>query len=606
MRKRPTIVNSFFIMLTILSSVNTIYTSEVDATTVEFQDFKSELREMASMIYQQDALTAEEEEKYVMQGNDCELVLYYLIYFSAQFHVMGDQIVEEYEKHWYNHLEELKKMKEGLERDDVDPARLKRLFYNSPDLLLIRKLILTEEPQEERLLVSQAKLEKILGDGSKKQDILAFMEKQIEYFKEEHPASKLDKVKKLLAEYRNLFPAADEEQFIEKVGSWRPSTTKGLLYVEDTINGLFQTVQNSETHLFTLGSAIEECITEFCITEDDKRFLVPLVIGFKKLQPKPKPGIFQKTWQKAKQLAIKIRERAIWKAGEDILSWVVLGVDLQRLFDVEERDENARREIVTRKARERAVESRTTEIKSVLQKVVEGTYQLDNCSDEDEKKYAINGDYRQVLRYFMYFNAQFHTMDDQIKEEYEKNWHNHLEELKKMREGFEKDDVDPALLKRLFFQSPDLLLIRKLIPVEELQEEERSLMSHHHLKEILNDISTKQNVLEFMETQVQYFEKETPAAKLFKVGELLSRYRSLFSVSEEQFAEQVEGWAPKTTDGSLWAEDVNNALFQMVQGDAQVMYPQAIENNEGLEGLFAPLNIGFMRVRVEEVVNVNR
>ncbi|HEB41669.1 MAG TPA: hypothetical protein ENI08_01445, partial [Candidatus Dependentiae bacterium] len=84
MRKRPTIVNSFFIMFVTFSLVNTIYTS-VDATTVESEDCKSVFREMASTLYQQDTLTAEDEEKYVMEGNDFGLALRYLIYFNAQF-----------------------------------------------------------------------------------------------------------------------------------------------------------------------------------------------------------------------------------------------------------------------------------------------------------------------------------------------------------------------------------------------------------------------------------------------------------------------------------------------------------------------------------------
>lgn len=230
MFKKRMVINSFFTALTILSFVNVVYSSEAGPVESEKSDFeesiaKKMLADLVTRVYQQD-----------LADSDQEKNLRHLIYFDSKMQALGEnkQIKEEYEKHWYSFLQEMKKEKEELKQTDFNENMEKkfaeRILYQSPGFQLAKMLI--SPPKEEYKDPRPFK-----NFVQKKEQLLFAIDACIGRLEKEGPASNFDKIKILLSRYRSLLPT-DAEGLAEKVESWAPKSPKDFVDTAGIINTL--------------------------------------------------------------------------------------------------------------------------------------------------------------------------------------------------------------------------------------------------------------------------------------------------------------------------------------------------------------------------------
>ena len=235
MLKKRIVINSFFTTLAMLSFVNVVYSSEAGLVESGSSDFfepiaTHALTDLAKKAWQQD-----------LTDNDSEKSLRHIMYFRSRMQAIDEdkQVKEEYEKHWGNFLQELKKMKGEVEETDfnfgMSVKLMKKIVLESPGTLLAKMLISSPEEEYEDPRPFQK------GDSSlqTKKDLLSFINNYIRCFEEEDPASNFDKTKILLSRYRNFFSIDDEKQFLEKVESWAPRTPKDFLEAAAISGSLF-------------------------------------------------------------------------------------------------------------------------------------------------------------------------------------------------------------------------------------------------------------------------------------------------------------------------------------------------------------------------------
>ncbi len=183
--------------------------------------------------------------------------------------------------------------------------------------------------------------------------------------------------------------------------------------------------------------------------------------------------------------------------------------------------------------------------------------QWDWANVPEKKKFGLEAN----LRYLIYIDDKMREIDkdEQVKEEYKKNWYSHLEEMEKMKGELKKTD-DLGKLSRLhrglLFRGPGRRLVQRLISSP--KEEETLMMLNN------KDISfkTKEQLLAYMDFFIQSLKKNDPVSNFDKTRKLFSRYRSFFTIDdEEQFSEKVKSWGPKTPKDFLCAGNASQVLF---------------------------------------------
>lgn len=201
-------------------------------------------------------------------------------------------------------------------------------------------------------------------------------------------------------------------------------------------------------------------------------------------------------------------------------------------------------------------DSRKSSPEFFSKKLATRVYQRDWANVPKEKKFGLEAN----LRYLIYIDDKMRGIDkdEQVKEEYKKNWYSHLEEMEKMKGELKKTD-DLGKLSRLhrglLFRGPGRRLVQRLISSP--KEEETLMLNNENFS-----FKTEEELLACMDFSIQSLKEDDPISNLDETRKLFSRYRSFFTIDdEEQFSEKVKSWDPKTPKDFLWAGDASQVLF---------------------------------------------
>lgn len=266
-------------MLGVVNLVGTIYTSEdsLVKTDVEVASgiFKEKLQKLAKEFFKRKKIVNKGQEKFVEDST----VLGYLMYLFYKFTGMDEQAETRYEENFYAYygwlggfmLDGKKEFDEDKLDDELD--NLENCFLKEPDFLLSQEFIPIKNSGEQgSLLLSRRFLQKIYKEELSKKNLLE--EGECYYIKESK--DRLEKIKKILGQYRECF-SCSQEKFKKKAVTWGPRTRDGSLLAREVIYSLFEMVRSGNENLeFPFENARKYGFSQFAFAS--KKVIDPLLV----------------------------------------------------------------------------------------------------------------------------------------------------------------------------------------------------------------------------------------------------------------------------------------------------------------------------------------